>query len=125
MTSIVSEFRGVAVQDHTRGAVSGLFQDQFQWQGSPVPFSQQAGCCSHNEAVSFSALHLDSPLWNDFNPQIWHFVQNRLVIHYRVESIQNNMGTFGTCLNDSDDVFVRDIKLSSSKLLVRFAAYLV
>ena len=32
-------------KSHIPGAVSGLAQDQLQWQGTPVPFSQQADCC--------------------------------------------------------------------------------
>ena len=41
-----ASFGMLARKPHNPSAVSSLAQDQLQWQGAPVHFSQQAYCCS-------------------------------------------------------------------------------
>ena len=46
-SAVASESMKCGCKFHTPAAVSVLAHDQLQWQGAPVPFSQEAECGSH------------------------------------------------------------------------------
>ena len=68
VATLRAECRVWVCKPHTPGPGSGLVQDQFQWQGAPVPFSQQADCCNlwelpHCEDIGLGQRSIVRKVW--------------------------------------------------------------